>query len=141
VVPGVETVGDRWPGEGPLGGLITGLEAAGEGVHFVCACDMPLLRRELVQLILDRADGVDAVVPRAGGREHPLCAAYASACISPLMTAFASGERSVRRALAGLRVRWVVEEELAWADPLLESLRGVNTPEELAALPRRAEEP
>src|SRR5690349_20755932 len=54
---------DRYPGTGPLGGLITSLEAAGSGIHIAVACDMPNLNSALLRLLLERADGCDAVVP------------------------------------------------------------------------------
>src|SRR2546421_7517772 len=38
-----EAVNDLFPGEGPLGGLITGLESLGHGAHLAVACDMPFI--------------------------------------------------------------------------------------------------
>ena len=41
---GVErVVGDEYPGTGPLGGILTGLNHVESGYHFVVACDLPYL--------------------------------------------------------------------------------------------------
>src|SRR5690349_13497485 len=45
---GTPVLGDKYPGMGPLGGLLTGLDAAGAGCHFALACDMPFVQPELL---------------------------------------------------------------------------------------------
>src|ERR1051325_5807226 len=40
---GAIAVGDNYPGTGPLGGIITGLESLPAGFHLVVAGDMPLV--------------------------------------------------------------------------------------------------
>src|SRR6266436_3887413 len=48
---GAEIVEDRWPGEGPLGGIVTALEDAAQTAtrpewNLVVSCDMPFLTQE-----------------------------------------------------------------------------------------------
>ena len=38
---GLHRVPDRWPGEGPLGGLITALDTSPRPVTVIVACDLP----------------------------------------------------------------------------------------------------
>src|SRR6267378_852837 len=59
---GVEIVEDRWPGEGPLGGIITVLEdAAGSAArsewNLIVGCDMPFLTPEWMRHMATRAAG------------------------------------------------------------------------------------
>jgi molybdopterin-guanine dinucleotide biosynthesis protein A len=78
---GLEWFGDRWPGEGPLGGVITALH---------------------------RLDGTDAVVAVANGVRQPLLARYQRQARGELEVVFARGERSLQAALESLRVAEVV---------------------------------
>ena len=76
--PSVRVIGDLYPDKGPLGGLITGLRFAGEGSHFVVACDMPFIQPELISYLLSRIGDHDAVIPKSNERLQPLCAVYHS---------------------------------------------------------------
>src|SRR5213594_2754356 len=44
-------VADRYPDGGALGGIFTGLEAAGADAAFTVACDMPFLSPDVVRQI------------------------------------------------------------------------------------------
>lgn len=148
---------DIYPGEGPLGGIITGLEAAGPGFHVVVACDLPLLQPSLLQFVIDviprdeesaldvtngeSSDGdgreqTDAIVPTVNGRREPLCAVYNGNAIPKLRRAIEVGERSVHRVLAKLNCLWIEEVRLREYDPMLLSFTNVNTPEEYERLRR-----
>lgn len=105
----VRVVPDSWPGEGPLGGLITGLdEVAGDSdVAVVLACDLPHIDAGTVSVLVDRlrsAAGSDAAVPLVGGRRQSLAAAYRVGAREPMRRAFEAGERSVRGALSLLTI-------------------------------------
>src|SRR5499426_4073354 len=62
---GLPMVGDVYPDHGALGGIYSGLEAAGE-IAFTVACDMPFLHPEVVRLVVGRAGEGDVVIPRVG---------------------------------------------------------------------------
>lgn len=123
---GVETIVDTYPGEGPLGGILTALAHTGDWI-IVLACDMPLVGegtlRELVRRI--RATSADAVVPRhPDGQAQPLAAAYRRSALKKLQGTFDAGQRRVVDAIQSLEVDW-------WEVPKDEFL-GVNTPAEYA---------
>jgi len=122
---GLAVITDGWPGEGPLGGIITALSATGTATCIV-ACDVPWVSsvtlRRLLEVAATSADDVD-VVAASTGRLEPLCAVWLPSAAGPLADAFGAGERAVRRAMGALRV---VTVEVDAAD-----LRNVNTPADL----------
>jgi molybdopterin-guanine dinucleotide biosynthesis protein A len=107
VAAGLVHRADRWPGEGPLGGIVTALTAPGaEDVVVVAACDLvapdPSAVRHLVERLL--ASGADVAVPVVDGRHQWLHAAWQRRVAGVLCDLFAAGERSVAGAVLGLRV-------------------------------------
>ena len=104
---GLVVVPDRWPGEGPLGGVITSLEAhARADAVFVVACDLPWITPSTVKALragLDVTPQTDAVVA-VTDRPQPLCVVWRRAALPTLRSQFSSGERRVHVALAALQV-------------------------------------
>lgn len=132
---GVRGVPDKRSGAlGPLAGIEAGLAASRNQVVFVAAGDMPFLEAGLIGCLLDRlaASKTSAVVPRYGGRTHPLCAAYSRDVLPLVRIALDEGVRAVREFLRGLdRVEYVGEPELRrFGDPE-RLLMNVNSPEDL----------
>ena len=109
---GLTTVPDRRPGEGPLDGLITALGAAANDLVVVLACDLPFVTSELIGALVGAVaigscdagqGGPDVALAEASGRVEPLVGCWrTSRCLPVLEQAFASGQRAVHRALAGL---------------------------------------
>ena len=111
---------DRWPGEGPLAGVIEALHAVGsEPTVVVLSCDLLDPDPEVIaELAARRAQlGVDLVVAQAGHRPQWTHAAWRRGCVRTLEDAFAAGERSLAGAARNLRVDpWVVPDQRAVAD-------------------------
>jgi molybdopterin-guanine dinucleotide biosynthesis protein A len=94
---------DDHPGEGPLGGVLTGFTHTTEPVVVVLACDLPGAAARSVRALaaaLDRAPEAEAAVPVVDGRAQWLHAAYRRSSLRVLEDAFAAGERSIA-AVAG----------------------------------------
>ncbi len=122
---GIEVVPDRWPGEGPLGGLITALDWSPEEVVVVAGCDQTWLDATSVGRLveaLDRDHAADAALPVAEGRPQPLPGAYRRRSVAARRAAFDAGELALA---AGLE-RVVA---VAGLDPA--RLRDFDTPEDL----------
>ncbi len=133
-IAGARTVSDLTPGEGPIGGIITGLSRVREGWHIVVACDMPFLIPELFNLLLQEAGAnpcFDAIAPIVAGRIEPLCALYHTSALPGLRAFFSTGDRAAKRALKYLSVCEVGEDRLRIIDPTLVSFTNINTPEDL----------
>ena len=126
---GFPVIPDVYPGEGPLGGILTALQHSTAPWNLIVACDMPGLSAEFLRGLLDAAErsGPDALVPhRPSGLLEPLCAVYHRRSYEGLQAAFAAGIRKVTAAFAGIRMSaWPVSERV--------SLQNVNTPEDWAA--------
>ena len=134
-------VPDLFPDGGALGGIYAGLAAAREARSLVVACDMPLLRPGLLRHLLALPRDFDVLLPRlADGQVEPLHAVYSKACLEPIRRQLAAGRLRIISFLGDVRVRYVEEAELRRFDPELRSLFNVNTPADLAALPRLLQE-
>jgi molybdopterin-guanine dinucleotide biosynthesis protein A len=132
---GLPVVPDRFPGEGPLGGVLTALAHAASlrpapapaPAVLVAACDLPALSATGVRALVDRAragDDVDACVAVAcGDRREPALAVWHPSCAAPLRAAFDRGERALHRALCVVRVAEVRVDA--------DAVRNVNTPGDL----------
>lgn len=133
---GARIAADRFPGEGPLGGIITALEAARADQVLVLSCDHPFLSVPLLRWISE-LPAVQLVLPeivRDGEkRTFPVHARYKRDTFRVLMRQFAAGERRLGRAISALETRLIGVRELQRFDPGLRSLINVNTPEEARA--------
>ena len=114
---GADCVADRWPGEGPLGGIITALLATSETDgewNIVIGCDMPFLTREWLTYIVQRALASEAevVVPRSTHGLEPLCACWRTIAAAKLQRAFEGGVRKVTEAMKHLSME--VLDETHW---------------------------
>jgi molybdopterin-guanine dinucleotide biosynthesis protein A len=109
--PGLDLIVDEHPGDGPLGGLVSGLRAADDPIAMVLACDMPAIDGDTVAFIVGAlASHATALVaaPRVGDRLQILTAAYRLTVLPVLDAAFVAGERAPRRALGPVEVTEVV---------------------------------
>jgi molybdopterin-guanine dinucleotide biosynthesis protein A len=126
--PALGGIPDRYPGEGPLGGILTALEHTSAEWNLIVACDLPELTAGFLRRLLDTAEdaGCDALLPHtSGGRPQPLCAVYRRSALQALEERFRTGTRKVTLALEGLAVhRLEVSEVLQF--------QNVNTPEDWA---------
>jgi molybdopterin-guanine dinucleotide biosynthesis protein A len=137
---GVETVGDRHPGCGPLAGIHAAMLASRAPWVFVVACDMPGLDPDVIRWLLSRPRTAEAVVPRWEDDVEPLHALYAVQTLPVVERCLAGGRWAMREFLPAIRVDYVDERELRALGGAARSLLNVNTPEELAALGGRFEE-
>ena len=106
---GIECIADRWPGEGPLGGIITALEAgypsaSQDSSSLIIGCDMPFLTSEWLRHIAERAvaSRAEVVVPESTYGLEPLCACWRASAAPALTRAFEGGVRRVTEAMKQL---------------------------------------
>lgn len=128
----VRSAHDVMPGNGSLGGLLTGLELARGDRCLVVAGDMPFLNARLLGHLADQLADFDGVVPMIDGLVEPLHACYSVRCAGPIRRQLAAGRRQIIGFFDEVRLRFVERAELERFDPLLLSFVNVNTPGELA---------
>jgi molybdenum cofactor guanylyltransferase len=110
-------VSDRWPGQGPLGGIITALlltaESGASEWNLILSCDMPFLTGEWLSYLAGRAlrSTAEVVVPESRHGWEPLCACWRTAGASELALAFDQGVRKVTEAMRRLPVEVLDERD------------------------------
>jgi molybdopterin-guanine dinucleotide biosynthesis protein A len=131
---------DRWPDEGPLGGIITALRTTAESGtscewNLTLSCDMPFLTREWLSYLVDRAlaSGAEVVVPRSIHGLEPLCACWRISATSTLQAAFDEGMRKVTDAMKRLRTEILDETHWKRFDSAGRLFWNMNTPQDYQA--------
>ena len=128
---------DPCPGGGALGGIYSGLAAAGADWALVVACDLPFLSPPLLRYLAGQRrqagiGAVAAVVPLIGGRPEPTHAIYSRRCLPAIRARLAAGQLKAAGFLDDVAVRYLNEAELRRHDPQLLSFYNINYPGDLA---------
>ncbi|MBW2369467.1 MAG: molybdenum cofactor guanylyltransferase [Deltaproteobacteria bacterium] len=138
-------VTDIYSVRSPLTGIHAGLTYSDSPFSFICACDTPFLKPELVHLIIQQIEpGYDVMIPQTADGLEALCAAYSRQCL-PVINQQLSGHqpdadpasRQLKRGLQikqfynKVRVKKLPENLLREIDPRLVSFFNVNKPEDL----------
>ncbi len=127
---GAKELTDRFPGMGPLNGIVSGFENTSEETLFLTATDLPFGDPGLVLRLNELMGSADACVMRRGVKGfEPLFALYRRSCMEKAEKCFAENKKSFRDMLEMAEVRYVQESELCDFD-LEHILCNVNTPEE-----------
>lgn len=116
---------DSYPGEGPLGGVITALKSASHDSVVVLSCDMPFITDAVIASLVRGLNDAQASVGRTD-RLNWLCAAWSKEeCLQTLQGVWKRNERAVHRAAVLLDVAEVPVPAVA--------VRNINTPADLLA--------
>jgi molybdopterin-guanine dinucleotide biosynthesis protein A len=114
---------DAFPGEGPLGGVITALKASKTDSVVVLSCDMPFITSAVIASLVSGLADAQATVGRTD-RLNWLCAAWSKdECLQTLQGVWKRNERAVHRAAVLLDVLEVPVPAVA--------VRNINTPQDL----------
>lgn len=132
--PGVRYLPDTEAFDGPLAGLVMGLEAASGDVAVVIGGDMPLAESRVLALLAARLDGGStATLLDDGAQARPLpMAVRRVAALAAATAAMGAGERSLRAFLGRLETEVVPESAWRALDPAGGTLIDVDTTEDLA---------
>lgn len=116
----------------PLAGLHAGLVHAKHPWSLIVACDLPFVKKEMVQLLLDHVDDrYSVIIPESSKGKEALFAMYSKENISVIEHALHKGIKKIQQFFKPGRVYNVSEKRLRSVDPDLMSFYNVNRPEEL----------
>jgi len=116
---------DLYPGEGPLGGVITALKSSSNDSVVVLSCDMPFVTDSVISSLVRALPDAQATVGRTD-RLNWLCAAWSKdECLKTLESVWKRNERAVHRAAVLLDVAEVPVPAVA--------VRNINSPADLVA--------
>jgi len=127
---------DIFPNKGVLGGLYTGIFFSTFNFSFCVACDMPFIKKSLVQYLLNHIKEGDVIVPQTKDGLQPLHAIYSKNCLEPIKKVMGQGKYKITDFYDLAKVKIIQENDFISLDPLRESFINVNTPVELLSLRR-----
>jgi molybdopterin-guanine dinucleotide biosynthesis protein A len=133
-----EALPDAYPGEGPLGGVITVLQSGLAQRYVIVSCDQPGLSENLFTTLIqaDAALSPSAAVvlfeSTMGSKLQPFPGIYHVSALPQLQTAFEHGERAMHRALC-CTLPPEQMHEVPLAKTFVSQLESLNTPSDLAA--------
>lgn len=127
---GLKRMEDIIKDAGPLAGIYTGLNRSKTDYNLVLSCDVPLIKTEVLELLIKAQDSkYDVVQLVSNGRSMPLIALYRRRCETIFYELLQNNERRLHVALNHCKVKYVVlnsEKDLFAAN--------INTPEELQTI-------
>jgi molybdopterin-guanine dinucleotide biosynthesis protein A len=130
---GVRLAHDPAMEQGPLVGVLAGLEAVREDVVIVVGGDTPWLRAEVLSLMLvslERSGSAVALEADSRAQQLPLVVRRESA-LDTARGLVQSGERRLGALVEALDLTTIAEADWRAIDPGADTLRDIDTPEDL----------
>ncbi|MEJ5338885.1 MAG: molybdenum cofactor guanylyltransferase MobA [Aquificaceae bacterium] len=122
----VEILEDKIAKQLALAGVYTALENLRGDRALILAGDMPMIKREVVQLLLERAEPPITLF-RIGGKLYPLFAVYYRQVLPELRVYLNSGGEKVVDFVERFTRKELTEREVIGLDPELLSFLNMNT--------------
>lgn len=72
---------DIFPGKGPLSGIHSGLSYSGTDRNLIISCDMPLMKKEMLEYLINYPADKPVTIARADGFIQQLCGIYNKRCL------------------------------------------------------------
>ena len=133
----LKIVEDILQANSPLTGLHAGLVNMEADYALCTSCDTPLLRSEVVQVLIDEiAPGYDVIVPASGTYYQPMCAVYSRRCIPFIEKQLNLGDLKTDHLYEKIKLKEIPYERFVAIDPDLKSFFNVNTPEDIYTVAR-----
>ncbi|RCK77536.1 MAG: Molybdopterin-guanine dinucleotide biosynthesis protein MobA [Ignavibacteriae bacterium] len=109
----VKAYEDVYRNIGPLAGIHSGLAHSSNKFNFFISCDMVLMKKEIIEFIVNRKFEKNIIVPRVYDTLQPLCAVYSKNCISTIESMIEANIRSNQLELnSPLRLIEVMDTEI-----------------------------
>ncbi len=126
-------VTDLFPFRSSLTGIHAGLYFTTTSHAFCAASDIPFLKKELVETILDSIEpNIDIVIPATSKGLEPLCSVYSKKCLKPIEQQLIKQDLKIQKIFEKVRVKKLPENILRQNDSDLLSFYNINSPDDLA---------
>lgn len=124
--------GDKYFGQGPLGGLHAGLKLARSRYVYLLACDMPFVNLDYIRHMQKRLENqeVPACVTRFGSHLEPFNGFYHRRLADAIEVFIAGGSSSLFRFLGGVDTLYIPEAEARRFSPDWSMFANLNTRQE-----------
>ncbi|WP_405575882.1 molybdenum cofactor guanylyltransferase [Winogradskyella sp. Asnod2-B02-A] len=127
---GIERITDDIENAGPLAGIYSGLKASKTEYNLVLSCDVPLIKKRILQQLIDASeDTIDIVQIESQGQHMPLIAVYKKSCASMFHKLLLNDERRLHKAVSACNTKSII---LNTEDDIYTT--NVNTPEQFKNL-------
>ena len=131
---------DLFDARSSLTGIHAGLFYAQTPYVFAAACDIPFVRRSVVDLVLSEIEpGLDAVMPSTPAGLEPMFAVYAKQALPVVERHLREEKFKIRRVFENLKIKIISDQKVMAADPDLDTIFNINTPSDLEAARSRLE--
>ncbi|MCL4549854.1 MAG: molybdenum cofactor guanylyltransferase [Bacteroidetes bacterium] len=87
---------DIFKGQGPLGGIHSGLTHSKTGKNFVISCDIPLMTQEVIEFLTGYSTDRPITVARADGFIQQLCGVYCRSLLNEIEKIIFQSETEIR---------------------------------------------
>lgn len=130
----VTIVEDILPNKGPLSGIHSALKNATYNECLCVACDMPMIKRDLMNYLGNFKGEYDALVPIVNEKLQPLCAIYKKTCLDKIESCLKNDIRKITLLYSSINVHYVNEEELTCCKNVKNQFKNINTPKDYKEL-------
>jgi molybdopterin-guanine dinucleotide biosynthesis protein A len=128
-----DIVTDIFPIRSSLTGIHTGLFYITTPYAFFAACDIPFIKKELIESLLDSVEpNIDIVIPETSKGLEPLCSVYSKRCLKAIEEQLEKQSLKIEQMFQKVRVKKIPEDILRTIDQDLLSFSNINTPDDLA---------
>ncbi|PFD44389.1 molybdenum cofactor guanylyltransferase [Bacillus cereus] len=111
-VPVIEDI-PHYKGNGPLAGIVSGMEYIDSDWYIIMPCDAPNVSKEWFAILKEQtSDEYDAIVPIIEGRKQPLLAAYHKRVKGKIDKLLQEEKRSMGQLLSQCNVKYVAGEDV-----------------------------
>jgi len=132
----IKLVEDEVKGIGPLGGIYSCLKQAKNEHLFICAVDMPAIKKELIQFMIQFiSSDYDAYIIKTDTKLHTVCAIYRKTLLSAMENSIKNKNYVILNPLDQGNVKYLDLKYSCFSDDVLFN---INTSDELAKYNSRA---
>lgn len=122
----IEKIEDIIPEKGPVGGIYTALSKSTTEDNLIVSCDIPLVRLEVLKLLVEDYSDSDVVQLATRDKNMPLIARYKKKLAPFFLEKIKKNDLKLNKILKELQVKTIVVSE-----EQEKQLQNINTPEEL----------